>query len=245
MVEYDVICGVVGVCVVEIDVGFCIYMNKVYGIMLIGMLLIFVVVWVVGISFVLLSVFCDFVMFQLNIFGWIIMFVFLGMVFLFGVVINCLFVVGVQMFFYVFVFFMGLLFVWIFVVFIGFFIVQVFFVIFIVFVGLLFWGYIIKCDIFGWGFFLIMGVIGILVVFIVNIFFGFGVMSLVILVLGVLIFVGLIVYDMQNIKNIYFVYVYVMDEEWLGKVVIMGVLSFYFDFINMFMFLLQLLGNCE
>jgi FtsH-binding integral membrane protein len=182
---------------------------------------------------------------QPNILGWIIMFAPLGMVFLFGAAINRLSAAGAQTFFYVFASLMGLSLAWIFVAFTGFSIAQVFLVTSIAFAGLSLWGYTTKRDISGWGSFLIMGVIGILVASIVNIFLGSGVMSLAISVLGVLIFAGLTAYDTQNIKNTYLAHAHNGDSEWLGKAAIMGALNLYLDFINMFMFLLQLLGNRE
>ena len=63
--------------------------------------------------------------------------------------------------------------------------------------------------------------------------------------IGVLIFAGLTAYDTQKIKNTYLEMAAHGDKEWLGKAAIMGALSLYLDFINMFMFLLQLLGNRE
>ena len=245
MAEYDAIRGVAAARAAEIDAGLRTHMNKVYGTMSIGMLLTFAVAWAVGTSPALLSVFRDPATLQPNILGWIIMFAPLGMVFLFGAAINRLSAAGAQTFFYVFASLMGLSLAWIFVAFTGFSIAQVFLVTSIAFAGLSLWGYTTKRDISGWGSFLIMGVIGILVASIVNIFLGSGVMSLAISVLGVLIFAGLTAYDTQNIKNTYLAHAHAMDEEWLGKAAIMGALSLYLDFINMFMFLLQLLGNRE
>ena len=229
----------------EIDAGLRAHMNKVYGTMSIGMLLTFAVAWAVGTSPNLLSVFRDPVTLSPNILGWIVMFAPLGMVFLFGAAINRLSAAGAQTFFYVFASVMGLSLSWIFVAFTGFSIAQVFLVTSIAFAGLSLWGYTTKKDISGWGSFLIMGVIGILVASIVNIFLGSGVVSLAISVLGVLIFAGLTAYDTQNIKNTYLAHAHSGDSEWLGKAAIMGALSLYLDFINMFMFLLQLLGNRE
>ena len=245
MAEYDAIRGVAGARAAEIDAGLRTHMNKVYGTMSIGMLLTFAVAWAVGTSPALLSVFRDPATLQPNILGWIIMFAPLGMVFLFGAAINRLSAAGAQTFFYVFASLMGLALAWSFVAFTGFSIAQVFLVTSIAFAGLSLWGYTTKRDISGWGSFMIMGVIGILVASIVNIFLGSGVMSLAISVLGVLIFAGLTAYDTQNIKNTYLAHAHAMDEEWLGKAAIMGALSLYLDFINMFMFLLQLLGNRE
>jgi len=64
-------------------------------------------------------------------------------------------------------------------------------------------------------------------------------------VIGVLIFAGLTAYDTQRIKNDYLQMAHAGDQEWLGKAAVMGALSLYLDFINMFMMLLQLLGNRE
>ena len=90
-----------------------------------------------------------------------------------------------------------------------------------------------------------MGVIGILVASIINIFLGSPAIMFAISILGVLIFAGLTAYDTQKIKNTYLEHAHSGDSEWLGKAAIMGALNLYLDFINMFMFLLQLLGNRE
>jgi FtsH-binding integral membrane protein len=63
--------------------------------------------------------------------------------------------------------------------------------------------------------------------------------------IGVLIFAALTAYDTQKIKTEYLAHAHHGDSEWLGKAAIMGALNLYLDFINMFMFLLQLLGNRE
>ena len=64
-------------------------------------------------------------------------------------------------------------------------------------------------------------------------------------VIGVLIFAGLTAYDTQKIKNDYIQHAHAMDSEWLAKSAIMGALNLYLDFINLFMFLLQFMGNRE
>ena len=63
--------------------------------------------------------------------------------------------------------------------------------------------------------------------------------------IGVLLFSGLTAYDTQNIKNTYVQMAYAGDKEWLGKSAIMGALQLYLDFVNLFMFLLQFMGNRE
>ena len=230
---------------VAIDEGLRAHMNKVYGLMSIGMVVTGLVAWAVGSSPALLSVFRDPVTLQPNILGWIIMFAPLGMVFLFGGMINRMSEAAAQVFFYAFAAVMGLSLSWIFAVFTGFSIAQTFFVTAIAFAGLSLWGYTTKKDISGWGSFLIMGVIGLIVASIINLFLGSPAIHFAISILGVLIFAGLTAYDTQKIKNTYLEMVHHGATDWLGKAAIMGALNLYLDFINMFMFLLQFLGNRE
>lgn len=119
-------------------------------------------------------------------------------------------------------------------------IAQVFFGTAAGFAGLSLYGYTTKKDLSGFGTFLIMGLIGLIVASIVNIFIGSSTMNLVISVIGVLIFAGLTAYDTQQIKSIY---THVAGTDRMGKVVIMGALKLYLDFINMFLFLLRLFGS--
>ena len=229
----------------EIDAGLRAHMNKVYGTMSVGMLLTFLVAWAVGSNPDMLAIFRNPETLQPNILGWIVMFAPLGMIFAFGAAINRLSAAGAQLFFYAFAAIMGLSLSWIFVAFTGMSIAQVFLITSIAFAGLSLWGYTTKKDISGWGSFLIMGVIGILVASIVNIFLQSPAIMFAVSILGVLIFAGLTAYDTQKIKNDYIQHAAQMDSEWLGKAAIMGALNLYLDFINMFMFLLQLFGNRE
>ena len=229
----------------QIDAGLRAHMNKVYGTMSVGMLLTFLVAWAVGSNDQLLGIFRDPMTLQPNILGWIVMFAPLIMVFAFSAALNRISAAAAQLFFYGFAAVMGLSLSWIFVAFTGFSIAQVFLVTSIAFAGLSLWGYTTKKDISGWGSFLIMGVIGILVASIINIFLASPAIAFAISILGVLIFAGLTAYDTQNIKNTYLQHAAHGDSEWLGKAAIMGALQLYLDFINMFMFLLQLFGNRE
>ena len=111
--------------------------------------------------------------------------------------------------------------------------------------GLSLVGYTTKKDLSAMGAFLIMGLIGLIVASIVNMFMQSGAMAFAISVIGVLIFAGLTAYDTQRIKTTYLEMAHSGDQEWLGKAAIMGALSLYLDFINLFMMLLQLLGNRE
>ncbi len=245
MADYQTARAGVGVRTAEIDAGLKAHMNKVYGTMSVGLLVTALAAWAVGSSDVLMAIFRDPVTMRPNILGWVIMFAPLIMVFAFGAMINRLSAAGAQLFFYAFAAMMGLSISWIFAVFTGISITQTFLVTSISFAGLSLWGYTTKKDISGWGSFLIMGVIGLIVASIVNIFLGSPAIHFAISVIGVLIFAGLTAYDTQKIKTDYIQHAQSMDSEWLGKSAIMGALNLYLDFINLFMFLLQFLGNRE
>ena len=92
------------------------------------------------------------------------------------------------------------------------------------------------------GTFLIMGVVGLLVAMLINLFLQSSVMSMAISAIGVLLFAGLTAYDTQKIKSMYS---HVAGTDMMGKVVIMGALNLYLDFINMFQFLLCFMGDRE
>ena len=151
----------------------------------------------------------------------------------------------VQLGFFAFANAIGLSLSSIFLVFTDYSIAQVFLITAIAFAGLSLWGYTTKKDISGWGSFLIMGVIGLIVASIVNIFLGSPALHFAISAIGVLIFAGLTAYDTQRLKTDYIAHAHAMDGEWLAKSAIMGALNLYLDFINLFMFLLQFLGNRE
>ena len=104
------------------------------------------------------------------------------------------------------------------------------------------YGYTTKRDLSGMGSFLFMGLIGIILASIVNFFMQSPAMHFAISVIGVLIFAGLTAYDTQDIKRIYFAG---DSRDIAEKKAIMGALRLYLDFINMFLFLLQFLGNRE
>ena len=110
------------------------------------------------------------------------------------------------------------------------------------FAGLSLFGYTTKKDLSGMGSFLIMGVIGILIAMVINIFLQSTILQLAVSILGVLIFAGLTAYDTQRLKQQYYA---IAGSQFAGKAVIMGALSLYLDFINMFQFLLSILGARE
>jgi uncharacterized protein len=145
-----------------------------------------------------------------------------------------------QSLFWAFTVLMGLSLSTLFLVYTGASIAQTFFATAAAFAGLSLWGYTTKKDLSGIGTFLIMGLVGLIVASIVNIFLKSSTMGWVISSLGVLIFAGLTAYDTQKIKSMY---QYVAGSDMAGKAAIMGALTLYLDFINMFQFLLSFLGN--
>ena len=108
--------------------------------------------------------------------------------------------------------------------------------------GLSLFGYTTKKDLSGMGSFLIMGVIGLIIASVVNIFLASSMMQFIISVLGVLIFAGLTAYDTQRLKQQYF---HLRGTDFAGKAIVLGALSLYLDFINMFQFLLAFMGQRE
>lgn len=103
------------------------------------------------------------------------------------------------------------------------------------------YGYYTKKDLTSWGSLLMMGVIGLIVAGIVNIFMKSDMFGMVISSIGVLVFVGLTAYDTQKIKEMNIIGNEGTDDD--HKEAIMGALTLYLDFINLFLYLLRLLGN--
>jgi FtsH-binding integral membrane protein len=108
------------------------------------------------------------------------------------------------------------------------------------FAGLSLVGYTTKKDLSAMGSFLAMGVIGILIAMVLNMFIQSSGLQLAISILGVLIFAGLTAYDTQRLKQEYHM---LAGTDFAGKAVVLGALSLYLDFINMFQFLLMFLGD--
>ena len=135
---------------------------------------------------------------------------------------------------------MGLSLANIFLMYTGTSIARVFFITAGTVAGMSLYGYTTKRDLTGMGSFLMMGLIGIIIASIVNMFLQSSAMHFVISVIGVLIFVGLTAYDTQKIKNMY---VEADGAAVMSKKAIMGALTLYLDFINLFIMLLRLFGE--
>jgi len=221
----------------NIDVGLRAHMNKVYALMSIGLFLTGGVAYIVGNNETrVMSLFT-------GMSRWVVMFAPLVVVFAMGSMINRLRASTAQLIFYAFSALMGLSISYIFMIYTSVSIAQTFLVTSIAFAGLSLYGYTTKRNISGMGSFLIMGVIGLIVASIVNIWMQSPALMYAISVIGVLIFAGLTAYDTQKIKNTYIQMAQNGQNEWIEKSAIMGALSLYLDFLNMFMFLLHLFGN--
>ncbi|WP_193142577.1 MULTISPECIES: Bax inhibitor-1/YccA family protein [unclassified Meridianimarinicoccus] len=258
MAEYQTIRAQAGARTAQIDEGLRAHMNKVYGTMSIGMLITALTSWAIaglavtsdptgataqiGADTYLTSLGAAIYTSPLK---WLVMFAPLLFVFGFSAGINRMSAATAQTVFYAFAAVMGISISSIFLVFTGESIVTTFLVTSIAFASLSLYGYTTKKDLSALGTFLIMGVVGLIIASIINIFVASSAMAFAISVLGVLIFAGLTAYDTQKIKTTYLQMAQAGDQEWLGKAAIMGALSLYLDFINMFMFLLQFLGNRE
>lgn len=171
---------------------------------------------------------------------WVVMLAPLGMVFYLSARINSMSVSGAQIAFWVFAGLMGLSLSSVFLVYTSASIVQTFFISATAFGALSLYGYTTKRDLSAMGSFLFMGLIGLIIASVVNIFLASSALQFAISAIGVLIFAGLTAYDTQQIKEMY----YEGDGEAVaGRKAIMGALRLYLDFINLFMFLLQFLGD--
>jgi FtsH-binding integral membrane protein len=104
------------------------------------------------------------------------------------------------------------------------------------------YGYTTKSDLTRMGSFLIMGLIGILIAGLVNMFMQSSALAFAISVIGVIVFVGLTAYDTQRIKADYIEYSYAEGTAEAGKRSVMDALALYLNFINLFQFMLQLVG---
>jgi FtsH-binding integral membrane protein len=171
---------------------------------------------------------------------WVIIFAPLALVFFLSFRIHTMSVGAAQTTFWVYASLVGVSLATIFVVYTAESITQVFFITAGTFGAMSLWGYTTKRDLTGMGSFLIMGLIGIIIASIVNIFLASSALGFAISIIGVLVFTGLTAYDTQKIKEMYSVS---DDGTVAGRKAIMGALSLYLDFINLFLMLLRLFGQ--
>ena len=174
---------------------------------------------------------------------WVVMLAPLALVFFLGFRINKMSVGAAQATFWTYAALVGISLSTIFLVFTATSITQTFFVTAAAFGALSLYGYTTKRDLSAMGSFMIMGLFGLIIAMLVNIFLQSSMLQFVISAVGVLVFAGLTAWDTQKIKSMYDYVAH--DETMMGRTAIMGALNLYLDFINLFMFLLQFLGNRE
>ena len=238
MAQYETIRSVGVGARAQIDEGLRAHMNKVYGLMSVAMLITGGVAWAVGTNEAMLQA-----IFATPL-KWVVMFAPLVVVFAFSALIHKMQTSTAQMVFFGYSALMGLSLSFIFKVYTGVSIAQTFLITAIAFAALSLYGYTTKRNLSAFGSFLMMGLIGLIVASLLNIFIASSALQFAISVIGVLLFAGLTAYDTQNIKNTY-LQLAQSDADFLGKAAILGALQLYMDFLNLFMFLLQFLGNRE
>lgn len=229
---------------VEIDAGLRAYMLQVYNYMASALIITGLVAYFASSS----EAFMNLMIAQkadgttgMTPLAWVVAFAPLGVVFFLGARMHAMSVNAARMWFWGYSVLMGLSMYYLFAMFTGASITRVFFITAGTFGAMSLWGYTTKKDLTGFGSFLMMGVIGILIASVVNIFLASSAIHFAVSVLGVLLFTGLIAYDTQKLKQTY--YTFQGQADALAKSSIMGALSLYLDFINLFVMLLRLFGD--
>jgi FtsH-binding integral membrane protein len=229
----------------EIDEGLRAYMLKVYNYMGIGLVVTGLVSWFTySLSFVEQNGrIVDVTQFGAAIYNsplqWVIMLSPLAFVLVLSFGINKLSAGAAPLLFWAFAAVMGLSLGWIFAAYTAGSIAKVFFIAAAMFGGMSLYGYVTKTDLTKFGSFLIMGLWGLIIASIVNLIWPSGALGFAISVVGVVVFLGLTAWDTQRIKESYSV---TLGADVLQKGAIMGALSLYLDFLNLFLMLLRLFG---
>jgi FtsH-binding integral membrane protein len=228
-----------------IDQGLRAYMLRVYNYMLVGLVLTGATAWITantafGSIFFQETIVNGHPAVGLNILGYVALFAPLVLVLYLSARIQSMSASAAHLTFLAYAALMGISLAPILLVYTGVSIAQVFFITAATFGAMSLWGYTTRANLAGFGSFLFMGLIGIIIASLVNIFLHSAMMAFVVSVIGVLVFTGLTAYDTQNIKEMY---VAGDDGTVAGKKAIVGALRLYLDFVNLFLMLLQLLGN--
>jgi FtsH-binding integral membrane protein len=219
---------------VDIDVGLREYMLRIYNYMASGLALTGIVAYLFASSGMYASL-------AKTPLIYVVMLAPFGFILVLSFGINRISAGTAQLLFWLFSGVMGLSLASIFMLYTGASIARVFFITAGTFAAMSIYGYTTKRDLSQFGSFLMMGLIGIILASLVNIFLASSALQFAISVIGVIVFVGLTAWDTQRIKEMYFEIDH-SDGQIAGKTAIMGALSLYLDFINLFMMLLQLLG---
>lgn len=225
------------------DAGLRAYMLRVYNYMLIGLALTGATAWVTaetpfGQIFYHINPLTH--QMGMTFLGLVALFAPLGLVLLMSFRINRMSVGAAQGTFWAYAALVGIGIAPILLVYTGASVALVFFISAATFGAMSLFGYTTRTDLSGFGSFLFMGLIGVVIASVVNMFLHSSMMTFVISVVGVLVFTGLTAYDTQWIKESYSAN---DDGTVSGRKAIFGALRLYLDFLNLFLMLLQLLGN--
>jgi len=226
-----------------VDQGLRSYMLKVYNYMASALAVTGLIAWAVAHTPALLNMLYTVGPrgVQPSILGYVVMFAPLGLVFFLGMKLQSMPVRTAQTVFWVYAGLVGASLSYIFLFYTGASITRVFFITGAAFAGLSLYGYTTKRNLSAMGSFLIMGLVGGLIAMVVNMFLHSSALDLALSAMFLLIFAGLTAYDTQKIKSMYFMTG--NDTAVAEKTAIMGALSLYLDFINMFLIMLRFMGN--
>jgi FtsH-binding integral membrane protein len=226
--------GTIGRADVAIDEGLRSHMLRVYNYMASGVLLSGIIAFLVASSPTMSKL----------LFGtplkWLVMLAPLAFVMVLSFGIHRLSFFSAQAVYWVFAAAMGASLATILLVFTGASVARVFFITAGTFAAMSLYGYTTKADLSKFGTFLLMGLIGIVIASLVNIFVGSSALQFAISVIGVLVFVGLTAWDTQRIKEEYFL---LQSQDEANKSALMGALSLYLNFVNLFSMLMNLFGS--
>jgi FtsH-binding integral membrane protein len=226
-----------------IDAGLRAYMLRVYNYMLVGLVITGATAWVIANVPAVRDVF-----FQVDAhgrvgisgLGWLTVIAQLGVGMFLIFRINRMSVAGAQTGFWIYSALMGFTVGLVLLAYTGASVAEVFFITAATFGAMSLYGYTTRTDLSGFGSFLMMGLFGLIIAMVANWFFQSAMIQWVISIVGVLIFTGLTAYDSQKIKENY---VANEDGTVAGRKAVFGALMLYLDFINLFLFLIQLMGN--
>jgi len=231
-----------------IDAGLRAYMLRVYNWMSSGLLLTGIVAYAIA-NTGLINAFYPLVrtpygvMHQATPLAMIAMFAPLGFVLVLSLGVNKLSTTAAQGLFWAFCATMGASLTNIFLIYTSESVVRVFFITAATFGAMSIWGYTTKSDLSRMGSFLMMGLFGMIIAGLVNIFLQSSALQFALSLIGVVVFTGLTAYDTQRIKGDYVQFAYAVGTDGANKRSVYDALSLYLNFINLFMLLLQLLGN--
>ena len=222
----------------EIDEGLRSYFISVYNHMTGGLLLTALTAWGIANSSLINLMFTA--QGGMSGLGWLFLLAPLIVVFGFGWVLSRGTLAQVRGVFILYSALMGISMAPVFLVYTGASMARVFLITAGTFGGMSLYGYTTKRDLTSMGSFLKMGLWGIIIGLVINMFLKSGSLDYALSVVTVVVFVGLTAYDTQKIREIY---ISADSEDARGRKVVVGALSLYLDFINLFMSLLRLMGN--